>query len=186
MKKLSKKSILSYVSGFLTAILLTVGIVVYASTTKTIQAEFSNIKVYIDNVLVDLKDANGSTVEPFICDGTTYLPVRGVASALGCQVEWDEATQSVKLYKNVASSDIYQSEGQTTASLGYEQIYNEYSKKIKDAAPNVGISELAEISNEGIGKMAKYMLKAQGKDGQYETYQEWAGKLMDVYLKEAR
>lgn len=64
----------------------------------------------------------------------------------------------------------------------YQQIYDEYSNKIRD----VGISELAEISNEGIGKMAKYMLNAKGKDGQYETYQEWAEKLMDVYMSEAR
>lgn len=99
-----KKTVLSYVAGFVTASLLTCGIA-YASTTKTLQANYNNIKVYIDNVLADLKDANGSTVEPFICDGTTYLPLRAVANALGCQVEWDGATQSVKLFKDVVPGD---------------------------------------------------------------------------------
>lgn len=101
-----KKIVLTYVAGFMTATILTCGIA-YASTTKTLQAEYNNIKVYIDNVLTDLKDANGSKVEPFICDGTTYLPVRGVAQALGCQVEWDGATQSVKLYKDALPDTAY-------------------------------------------------------------------------------
>lgn len=68
----------------------------------------------------------------------------------------------------------------------YEQIYNEYAKKIRDAAPNVSITELAEISNEGVSKMAEYMYSAKGTDGQYATYEKWSQKLMDVYMKEAR
>lgn len=68
----------------------------------------------------------------------------------------------------------------------YETIYNEYTQKIRDAAPTSSISELAEIVNEGVGKMAEYMWTAKGTDGQYATYEEWSGKLMDVYLSEAR
>ena len=77
----------------------------------------------------------------------------------------------------------------TTSAKGvskYETIYNEYSKKIKDAAPTSSVSELAEITNEGVGKMADCMLTAKGTDGQYSTYEKWAGKLMDVYTNEAR
>lgn len=68
----------------------------------------------------------------------------------------------------------------------YETIYNEYAQKIRDAAPTSSISELAEIVNEGVGKMAEYMWTAKGTDRQYATYEEWSGKLMDVYLSEAR
>lgn len=68
----------------------------------------------------------------------------------------------------------------------YETIYNEYAKKIRDAAPSSSISELADIANEGVGKMAEYMWRAKGTDGQYATYEEWSSKLMDVYLSEAR
>ncbi len=68
----------------------------------------------------------------------------------------------------------------------YETIYNEYAQKIRDAAPTSSISELAEIVNEGVGKMAEYMWTAKGTDGQYATYEEWSGKLMDVYMSEAR
>lgn len=68
----------------------------------------------------------------------------------------------------------------------YETIYNEYAQKIRDAAPTSSISELAEIANEGVGKMAEYMWTAKGTDGQYATYEEWSGKLMDIYMSEAR
>lgn len=68
----------------------------------------------------------------------------------------------------------------------YEQIYDEYSQKIKEAAPNVGISELAEILSDGVSEMADYMWRAKGTDGQYATYDEWAEKLYDVYMSECR
>ena len=42
-------------------------------------------------------DANGNPVEPFIIDGTTYLPVRGISSSLGLNVAWDEQTKTVQL-----------------------------------------------------------------------------------------
>ena len=42
-------------------------------------------------------DSDGNYVEPFIIDGTTYLPVRGIASALGLDVGWDGATKTVLL-----------------------------------------------------------------------------------------
>lgn len=71
-------------------------------------------------------------------------------------------------------------------SSGYKEIYDKWSAEIIKKAPDVGMSELAEIANEGVLEMANYMFEAKGKDGQYETYEEWAGKLMDVYMKEAR
>lgn len=61
------------------------------------------IRVYVDNELAELKDANGTKVEPFIVDGTTYVPVRGVSQALGCQVEWDGQAREVRVYKDIIS-----------------------------------------------------------------------------------
>ena len=36
-------------------------------------------------------------VEPFIIDGTTYLPVRALSNALGFDVGWDNATSTVSI-----------------------------------------------------------------------------------------
>ena len=59
--------------------------------------QYDNIKLVIDGATITPKDANGSTVEPFIYNGTTYLPVRAVGNALGKQVSWDGKTKTVYL-----------------------------------------------------------------------------------------
>lgn len=73
-------------------------------------------------------------------------------------------------------------EASVDSSSGYQAIYDEYSARLENECPNLAMTECAELSNEGVSKMAEYMYTAKGKDGQYETYQEWTQKLYDVYL----
>lgn len=68
------------------------------------------------------------------------------------------------------------------SSSGYQAIYDEYSARIQNECPALSMSECAELSNEGVSKMAEYMFTARGTDGQYATYEMWSGKLMDVYM----
>lgn len=101
--------------------------------------------------------------------------------------ESNTSTTSSKAAESSKPAESSKAETSSTQTVSkYEQIYNEYAQKIKDAAPTSSITELAEISNEGVSKMAEYMYSAKGTDGQYATYEEWAGKLMDVYMNEAR
>lgn len=65
----------------------------------TAELTYRDIKIAMNGKTVASKDANGKSVEPFIIDGTTYLPVRAVAEALGLDVEWDSKTSTVKLSK---------------------------------------------------------------------------------------
>lgn len=66
-----------------------------SSFIKTIDVSYRDIKIYIDGDLLTPKDASGALVEPFIYNGTTYLPARAISEALGKTVEWDEETNSV-------------------------------------------------------------------------------------------
>ncbi len=59
---------------------------------ETAELTFKNIVVYADGQLVDTTGA-----EPFIYNGTTYLPVRTVAEALGKEVNWVGETSTVYL-----------------------------------------------------------------------------------------
>lgn len=93
-----KKAAAGYVAGFLSAAVVFGGVAYATVGTKTIEAVYSNIKVYKDNVLCELKDANGTTIEPFIYNGTTYLPVRGAANLADMQVTWDGNSKSVYLW----------------------------------------------------------------------------------------
>ena len=92
-----KEKAKGYVAGFITASLLASTIAFAAPIEKAITALYNDIKIYVDGVKIDPKDANGKAVEPFIYDGTTYLPVRAVGEALDKTVTWDGATQSVYL-----------------------------------------------------------------------------------------
>lgn len=97
-----------YFAGILTSAVLAGavmagGLVYAASRSESIQALYEDIKVYIDNAPIALTDATGATVEPFIYNGTTYLPVRGVSEALGLDVAWDDATKSVYLWDEMSA-----------------------------------------------------------------------------------
>lgn len=98
------KILKGYVLGLLTASLLTGSAALAKSLTQTIEVTYDNIKVYKDNVLCQLKDANGSVIEPFIYNGTTYMPVRGTASLADMDVTWDGASKSVYLWDNMVPS----------------------------------------------------------------------------------
>ncbi|MDR3296331.1 MAG: copper amine oxidase N-terminal domain-containing protein [Clostridiales Family XIII bacterium] len=58
-------------------------------------ATFSNISIVVDGEPFIPQDVNGTYVEPFIVNGTTYLPVRAVAEALGKDVEWNGSEKTV-------------------------------------------------------------------------------------------
>ena len=87
------------------------------------------------------------------------------------------------------------------ANTSYERILNDYTQKMRDALPelisafrsesagindieqlalicNSKVEDLAKICNKGVGQMAEQMFS---NGDAYSAYEEWAGKLMDVY-----
>lgn len=83
----------SFIYGVL-ATLLAFGFVGTATATvgkQTIAVDYKDMLVQIDYRPIDLTDANGNTVEPFAYNGTTYVPIRAVASAFGCRVDYGES-----------------------------------------------------------------------------------------------
>jgi hypothetical protein len=75
--------------------LLFCGGVAAVSSTTTIDVVYRNIKLVVDGAGFVPKDVNGGIVEPFIHNGTTYLPVRAVSQALNRVVAWDGETDTV-------------------------------------------------------------------------------------------
>ncbi len=76
-----------------------VGALAADSYTKNLVANNVGVKLVVDGVNITPKDAKGNVVDPFIVDGTTYLPVRAVAEALGKEVDWDGTTKTVYIGK---------------------------------------------------------------------------------------
>lgn len=102
-----KKQIQGYLAGVLSTVVLISGAAYAKNASENINVTYDNIKVYIDNTLAELRDANGSTVEPFIYNGTTYLPVRGVAQAMGAQVTYDGASKSVFIWDKMVPGETF-------------------------------------------------------------------------------
>lgn len=71
---------------------------VFASNGQNfLEVYYKDIKVELNGKIIDLKDADGNRVEPFISDGTTYLPIRAIGSALGFNVAWNSTTNTAVL-----------------------------------------------------------------------------------------
>lgn len=99
-----KKQWKGFVSGSLMTLLL-VGMISSAMATigqRAVNVDYNDIKVTLNGNAVELVDANGGAVEPFAINGTTYLPVRAVSSALGLDVNWNGETKTVELTQNAA------------------------------------------------------------------------------------
>ena len=99
-------------------LLLFVSPVLAESVKKNIEVSYNNITLVIDGRVVTPKDVNGNIVEPFIYNGTTYLPVRAVSEALGKRVEWDPATQTVYVGENHNLQSQEQEQSQSQAQSG--------------------------------------------------------------------
>lgn len=88
------------VTAVLSALLLT-GILLgsaSAASGKVMQEiEYRNVKVSLNGEILDLRNAAGEPVEPFLFGGTNYLPVRALAEALGLHVAWDSPNATILL-----------------------------------------------------------------------------------------
>lgn len=101
--------------------------------TANIPVQYSNIKVVVDG-----KDLSTSK-EPFIYDGTTYLPLRAVAEAVGKEVSWDntakvaylgKAPEKVKQEKNSGKNeDIKFTGADLDYEIGLPTLYLEYTNQ---------------------------------------------------------
>lgn len=88
---------------------------------KNIRVQYCGIKLVVDGQTVIPKDANGKVVEPFIYNGTTYLPVRAVGNAVDKKVKWDGNSKTVYLGTTPdESGEVYLEPYQTSAMKVYK------------------------------------------------------------------
>lgn len=106
MRRLEWKGVLT---GAVVMLLLT-GVVYAASGTVPAQLLYENIRIFLDGDELVPKDANGVTVEPFIIDGTTYVPIRAISEAYDKEVSWDEEKKEIHI-----NSAGYQPDGEPPA-----------------------------------------------------------------------
>jgi hypothetical protein len=95
---MKKERAKGFIAGVIVAVFLMSTVAAVANTvTRDIRVTFRGIRLVVDGTLFTPRDGAGNIVEPFIWEGTTYLPVRAVAEALGTEVNWDGDTSTVYL-----------------------------------------------------------------------------------------
>lgn len=83
---------------FISAVVLSVLALTTIVSAASLQASTApDMKVVINGVVQEFKDANGNKVEPVVINGTTYLPLRSVADAFGQEVSWDQSTSTITI-----------------------------------------------------------------------------------------
>lgn len=97
MEIIMNKKLHGLILGTLIGAVLTCGAVFAKQATETIDIIYDNIKILIGGREYQPTDANGNSVEPFVYNGTTYLPVRAVATAFDKEVSWEPQTSTVTL-----------------------------------------------------------------------------------------
>jgi hypothetical protein len=132
-----KFNIKSAILGCVVGVMVSSGVSVFAyNGTKNISATFKNIKIYVDGSELTPRDSNGNVLEPFIYNGSTYLPVRAVGEAIGKNVSYDGNTNSIYIGKSGQSNQIgsqikaYSSDGGWEESI-IKMAGNNYSNCIK-------------------------------------------------------
>ena len=93
-----KEKMKGFLIGAITTAVLVCGYSAFSETIdKVLTATFKDIKIIINGYELTPTDVNGNPVEPFVIDGTTYLPVRAISEAVGYDVDWDYDTNTVIL-----------------------------------------------------------------------------------------
>jgi hypothetical protein len=125
--------------------------------TKTIAATYRDIKIFIDGKELTPTDANGKVVEPFIYNGTTFVPLRAISEAFGAEVEWEKYDDYDEILADGSHAMVYdyatiRIDADLVTGVDYAKWMKEYreSGRLKDIfvdKPVFGTYQLTDIYN---------------------------------------
>lgn len=94
---MKKFNIRSFIMGIVIGALVcsSVAVAFAANYTATLKAVYRDIKVYVNGDQIDYYASNGAYAEPFIINGTTYVPLRLFSEKTGNTVKWDGSSSSI-------------------------------------------------------------------------------------------
>lgn len=189
MKKMSKWAALA-----LALILLsTAALAGSGRVQKTL--DYLGIRITVDGQEIRPTDVNGKSTEPFAVDGTVYLPIRAISEALGCDVEWDAASSTVRIstaaqgllytFHNDGVAKISDSAqdkyfAQGTARAGIEALLNAGKVYVNNVAVPASANETDSYVINGFSSL----WKTGEKTWAYSVHKLYSGT--DLTFEEAR
>ena len=118
-----KQKLQGLMAGVLIGATLTGGVAIAANTTTLYNVIANGISIVVDGKKLNPTDAQGNKVKPIIYNGTTYLPVRAVANALGKAVYWDGPSTTVYLGSMGGSLEYPTTTINDVDNIGYRKHY---------------------------------------------------------------
>lgn len=100
----------------------------------------TGINIRVDGQLTQMTDANGHPVEVFEYNGTTYVPLRGVAQSMGADISYDAGTRTASV-NSPASTEI------NPSYEALNQLYRATNEMYKDSSSLFSICLRGNVSN---------------------------------------
>lgn len=91
MKNKRFTAIKGFVAGFIVCAVLSTAVLSAAENGWALREIFFGVQVEVNGELVQFDE----DMRPFIMDGRTFLPVRGISDVLGIDLDWDPDTATV-------------------------------------------------------------------------------------------
>ena len=161
--------------GLIIGIVISTGTIYAKQINDTIEIAYNNIKISVFGQECIPKDTDGNIVEPFIYEGTTYVPIRAISQAFGKRVDWNDETKTVEIcqpfsYQEVMKAqDVIKTFGMKSATLSGIEYIEESSDWSTDTLifnctfDNVEFTPNAS-NNNGNNKGACYILVHKDRD----------------------
>lgn len=143
-----------------------------------LQLYTETVKIVIDGVTIDPRDADGNSVAPFIENGTTYLPVRAIGEAFGKNVAWDSDTRGNTVSVILTTPTEFVQMGELDG--GYFRIYQSASE-LSLAVENGSGENSAKlvVADYADNNSQVWSFSAVG-DGYYSVINRGSGKSIDI------
>ena len=176
------KRLQGFIAGFIAALMLTGIFALAKNMYEKIDVLYNDIKIKIDGEEFVPTDVNGNFVEPFIYNGTTYLPVRAIATALDMNVGWDETTYTVSLDTKIENAD--EAEPEISAPEIPDDdvdISGKWECDLSYVLKNMGVPETALTDNKIV------IVYEYADDGTYKTHvpEECVNNLINISFEYA-
>lgn len=117
-----------------------------APIEKKITAVYNDIKVFVDGEQVQTTDGGGKVIQPFIADGTAYLPIRAVGQILDKETSWDGKTNSIYIGRKPLPKPPIEAPATVTVKNADELVAALGSNKIIKVEP--GTYNLSKVKNK--------------------------------------
>ena len=94
--------------GLIIGIVISTGTIYAKQINDTIEIAYNNIKILSFRTRVHSRKEipTESYVEPFIYEGTTYVPIRAISQAFGKRVDWNDETKTVEICQPVSYQEV--------------------------------------------------------------------------------